>query len=64
MKAHWHVWEVSAETRRAAFLSRSFTSRSAANAYARRVGDRRWRFVQKCGFGSQCPRPPKEVIAE
>lgn len=64
MKAHWHVWEVAAETRTAAFLSRAFTSRSAANAYAKRVGSRQWRFVQRCGFGSLCPRPPREKEAE
>ena len=58
---HYHVWVVSGETRRAAFMSRPFGSRAAANKWARRwVGEERcWRFVWRCELGMHCPRKPR-----
>lgn len=54
---HYHVWVVAWETRTAAFLSRAFGSRSAANIWAsRHCGGKGDRIVWRCQFGDDCPR--------
>ena len=58
VREHWHVWNVSYETRRAAFMSRPFTSKSTAFRHANAIGDSQWRFVVKCRLGKDCPRKP------
>ena len=60
---HYHVWAITPETRTAAFLSRPFNTREAANKWARRwVGESNLRIVWACKFGDQCPRKPKPNI--
>lgn len=56
---HWHVWRISPETRAAAFLSRAYTSKTAANKAARAIGSAKWRIVQECRFELDCPSPPR-----
>lgn len=61
---HWHVWHISPDTLRAAFMSRPYTSKSAADTFIRRAGPsmRPLLFVRKCDLGKDCPRPPRVEV--
>lgn len=61
-RTHWHVWKV-ADGNTAAFLSRAYTSRSAANAHAKQYAGKQYRIVWQCQFDC-CPKPPQEKLAD